>query len=85
MDISNTKLTHGLLVESFKQSLVNYIMQDSLDIQSKAIVLDYINMQIQNLSKQQTQKEMEEYNAEQERLEQENKKLRESDDVETSE
>ena len=42
MDISNTKLTHGLLVEDFKQSILNIIMQHSLDIQSKSIVLEYI-------------------------------------------
>lgn len=81
--MENNKLTHGLLVENFKQSLVNYIMQDSLDIQSKALVLDYINIQIQNLSKQQTQKELDEYNAEQKKLEQETKeKLSEDNDEE---
>jgi hypothetical protein len=74
MDILNTKLTHGLLVESFKQSLVDLISQNPLDIQSKALVLDCVNAQIQKLSDQQTQKEIAEYNEEQKRLEKESQK-----------
>lgn len=66
--MENNKLTHGLLVESFKQSLANLISQNPLDIQSKALVLDCINVQIQKLSEQQTQKEIAEYNEEQKRL-----------------
>ena len=73
MDISNTKLTHGLLVEDFKQSILNIIMQHSLDIQSKSIVLEYINIQINKLAEQQTRQELEEYKSEQEKLENENK------------
>lgn len=73
MDISNTKLTHGLLVEDFKQSILNIIMQHSLDIQSKSIVLEYINIQINKIAEQQTRQELEEYKSEQEKLENENK------------
>ena len=69
--MENTKLTHGLLLESFKQSLADLIAQNPLDIQSKALVLDCVNMQIQKLSSQQSQKELAEYNEEQKRLEQE--------------
>ena len=71
--MGNNKLTHGLLVEDFKQSILNIISQHSLDIQSKAIVFENINLQIQRLSEQQTKNELEEYKAEQERLENENK------------
>ena len=74
MDILNTKLTHGLLIENFKQSLVNLISRDSLDIQTKAMILDNINSQIQKLAEQQTQKELAEYNEEVKRLEQEKRK-----------
>lgn len=73
MDISNTKLTHGLLVEDFKQSILNIIMQHSLDIQSKSMVLEYINNQINKIAEQQTRQELEEYKSEQEKLENENK------------
>ena len=73
MDISNTKLTHGLLVEDFKQSILNIIMQHSLDIQSKSMVLEYINNQINKIAEQQTRQELEEYKSELEKLENENK------------
>lgn len=73
MDILNTKLTHGLLVEDFKQSLLNIVMQHSLDIQSKSIILECINIQISKLAEQQTRKELDEYKFEQEKLENENK------------
>ena len=71
--MKNNKLTHGLLVEDFKQSILNIISQHSLDIQSKAIVFENINLQIQRLSEQQTKNELEEFKAEQERIEKENK------------
>ena len=69
--MKNNKLTHGLLVEDFKQSILNIISQHSLDIQSKAIVFENINLQIQRLSEQQTKNELEEFKAEQERIEKE--------------
>lgn len=72
--MDNTKLTHGLLVEDFKQSILNIVMQHSLDIQSKAIIFENINLQIQRLSEQQTKTELEEFKAEQERIKEENKK-----------
>ena len=71
--MKNNKLTHGLLVEDFKQSILNIVSQHSLDIQSKAIVFENINLQIQRLSEQQTKNELEEFKAEQERIEKENK------------
>ena len=71
--MKNNKLTHGLLVEDFKQSILNIISQHSLDIQSKAIVFENINLQIQRLSEQQTKNELEEFKVEQERIEKENK------------
>ena len=48
-------------------------MQHSLDIQSKSIVLEYINIQINKIAEQQTRQELEEYKSEQEKLENENK------------
>ena len=80
--MKNNKLTHGLLVEDFKQSILNIISQHSLDIQSKAIVFENINLQIQRLSEQQTKNELEEFKAEQERIEKENK---DNDEVKVSE
>lgn len=85
MDISNTKLTHGLLVESFKQSLTTLVTQNPLDIQTKAVILDCFNINVQKMAEQQTQKELEEYNAEQRRLEQEANKGNKSHEVEVSE
>lgn len=58
---NENKITHGLLLEDFKQNLLNLISNHGLDVQSKALVMDYINMQIQNLATQQSQKELEEY------------------------
>ena len=71
--MKNNKLTHGLLVEDFKQSILNIVSQHSLDIQSKAIVFENINLQMQRLSEQQTKNELEEFKSEQERIENENK------------
>ena len=82
--MENSKLTHGLLVESFKQSLVDLISQNPLDIQSKALVLECVNIQIQKLSEQQTKREIAEYNEEQKRLE-ETKKQNANHDEELSE
>lgn len=62
--MENSKLTHGLLIDDFKQSLLNLISQHVLDIQSKAVVFEYMNIQLQAMAKQQTQKELEEYKAE---------------------
>ena len=85
MDISNTKLTHGLLIEDFKQSISNVFFSSPLDIQTKTLVLDCLYNQVQKISEQQTQKEFAEYNAEQRKLEQEEKKQNESQDKEVSE
>ncbi len=71
--MENSKLTRGILIESFKQSLVDLINKNPLDIQTKAIILDCLNMNVQKMSEQQTQKELNEYNAEQERILQEGK------------
>lgn len=79
--MENNKLTHGLLVEDFKQSILNIISQHSLDIQSKAIIFENINLQIQRLSEQQTKNELKEFKAEQERLENENKNKNEVEEV----
>ena len=79
--MENNKLTHGLLIEDFKQSILNIISRHSLDIQSKAIVFENINLQIQRLSEQQTKNELEEFKAEQERLENENKNKNEVEEV----
>lgn len=70
--MENSKLTHGLLIEDFKQNLLNLISQHALDIQSKCVVLDFINMQMQKLSEQQTQKELADYKEAQEKSEQKN-------------
>ena len=66
--MENSKLTHGLLVESFKQSIADLISQSPLDIQSKSLILDYVSMQVQKMSEQQTNKEIAEYNEEQKKL-----------------
>lgn len=79
--MGNNKLTHGLLIEDFKQSILNIISQHSLDIQSKAIIFENINLQIQRLSEQQTKNELEEFKAEQERLGKENKNKNEVEEV----
>ena len=78
--MENSKLTHGLLVESFKQSLVDLISQSPLDIQSKSLILDYVSVQVQKMSEQQTNKEIAEYNEEQRKINEESKQ---SDNVET--
>ena len=57
----NNNLSHGLLVENFRQSILNFIIDNEIDIQTKAIILDNINFKIQRLSEQETQKELEEY------------------------
>ena len=62
---NNNKLSHGLLVENFKQSLLKFIFENEIDIQTKAIILDNINYKIQRLSEQKTQQELEEYQLEQ--------------------
>lgn len=86
MDISNTKLTHGLLVENFKQSIANVFFSSPLDIQTKTVILDCLYNQVQKISDQQTQRELTEYNAEQERLNKEKKEQgNESHDEEVSE
>ena len=72
-DMKNNKLTHGLLVESFKQSLADLISQSPLDIQSKSLILDYVSVQVQKMSEQQTNKEIAEYNEEQKKLNAETK------------
>ena len=83
--MENNKLTHGLLVENFKQSIINFINSNTLDIQTKAIILDSINTQVQRLSEQQTQKELEEFNEEKKRIEQETQqKLNEDNNEEVS-
>lgn len=69
--MENNKMTHGLLIESFKQSIIELITQHNLDIQSKSLVLNQINIQVQQLSEQQTKLELEAYNDEQKRIENE--------------
>lgn len=71
--MNNTKLTHGLLVESFKQSLTDLISQNPLDIQSKSLILDYLSIQVQKMSEKQTNKELLEYNEEQKKIDEETK------------
>ncbi len=69
---NNNKLPHGLLVENFRQSILNFVMESEIDIQTKAIVLDNINFKVQRLSEQKTQQELEEYRLKQNRDEQDN-------------
>lgn len=82
--MGNNKLTHGLLIESFKQSLMSLLSQNPLDIQSKAVVFDYINIQLQKLSDSQTKKELEEYQAEQESLNQRTPKNSDTNNTEAA-
>ena len=69
---NNNKLPHGLLVENFKQSIFNFVMENELDIQTKAIILDYINLKVQSLAEQTTRKEFDEYVAKQKEISQDN-------------
>lgn len=71
---NNNKLSHGLVVENFRQSILNFIMTSEIDIQIKAIILENINFKIQRLSEQETQKELEEY-----RLKQSEEEVKNSD------
>lgn len=57
------KLTHGLLTEDFKQSILHFINQHKLDIQTKSIILESICIHTQMTAKAQTEKELEEYKA----------------------
>lgn len=71
---NNNKLSHGLAVENFRQSILNFIMTSEIDIQTKAIILENINFKIQKLSEQETQKELETY-----RLKQSEEEVKNSD------
>lgn len=55
-------VSHGLLAEDFKQNLLNLVQNHQLDIQTKAIILDSVLLATNIAAKQQTQKEIDEYN-----------------------
>ncbi len=57
----NTTPTHGLLTEDFRQNLFNLIQNHPLDIQTKAVILDSVLLAANITARQQTQKELEEY------------------------
>ncbi len=61
MEQINTTPTHGLLTEDFKQNLFTLIQNHPLDIQTKAVILDSVLMTANITARQQTQKELEEY------------------------
>lgn len=72
---NNTNLiSHGLLAEDFKQNLLNLVQNHQLDIQTKAIILDSVSLATNIAARQQSQKEIEEYNKSQENEEQNVKK-----------
>lgn len=72
---NNTNLiSHGLLAEDFKQNLLNLVQNHQLDIQTKAIILDSVSLATNIAARQQSQKEIEEYNKSHENEEQNNKK-----------
>ena len=54
-------IPHGLLTEDFKQSILNVINQHQLDIQTKAIIIESITIQLQMAAKVQTKKELQQY------------------------
>ena len=59
-------MKHGLLVEDFKNSLINIIEQNPLDVQTKAIIVHFIHLELQRLSNEQTKRDLEELKAIQE-------------------
>lgn len=67
METTNTTPTHGLLTEDFKQNIITLIQKHPLDIQTKAIILNYVLTAVNITAKQQTQKELEAYNQSQKR------------------
>lgn len=72
---NNTNLiSHGLLAEDFKQNLLNLVQNHQLDIQTKAIILDSVSLATNIAARQQSQKEIEEYNKSQENEDQNVKK-----------
>lgn len=58
---ASNKLTHGLLIEDFKNQLSNILSNHELDIQSKAVVMELFFQHVQLLSRQQSEKELAEY------------------------
>lgn len=74
MEKNKNLITHGLLSEDFKQSLLNLVQNHQLDIQTKAIILDSVLLATNIAAKQQTQKEIEEYNKSHENKEQNGKR-----------
>ncbi len=74
MEKNKNLITHGLLSEDFKQNLLNLVQNHQLDIQTKAIILDSVLLATNITAKQQTQKEIEEYNKCRENEEQKDKK-----------
>lgn len=74
MEKNKNLITHGLLSEDFKQNLLNLVQNHQLDIQTKAIILDSVLLATNIAAKQQTQKEIEEYNKSYENKEQNGKK-----------
>lgn len=73
-DNNKDLIPHGLLAEDFKQNLLNLVQKHQLDIQTKAIILDSVSLATNIAAKQQTQKEIDEYNNSHENKVQNNKK-----------
>lgn len=61
MEQTNTTPTHGLLTEDFRQNLFTLVQNHPLDIQTKAVILDSVLLAANITARQQTQKELEEY------------------------
>lgn len=73
-DNNNNSISHGLLAEDFKYNLLNLVQNHQLDIQTKAIILDSVLLAANIAARQQSQKEIEEYNKFRENEEQNVKK-----------
>lgn len=73
-DNNNDSISHGLLAEDFKQNLLNLVQNHQLDIQTKAIILDSVLLATNIAARQQSQREIEEYNKSHENEEQNVKK-----------
>lgn len=61
-DENKSLASHGLLAEDFKQNLLNLVQSHQLDIQTKVIILESVLLATNIVAKQQTQKEIAEYN-----------------------
>lgn len=63
--MDENKIPHGLLATNLKQSLIEIINQNPLDIQTKTMIYENVYFQLQRLSEEQTKRELEELRTQQ--------------------